>query len=1245
MRKLLTGTLTLLLAACVSTPELPPSAGFSRVEFVGEVAAPESQKLLLWHDGRLYYAHRDGAVQVTDSEARALLTLQAKGAKGEALLKSPEAVAIGNETVYIVDSASSQVVMFSLAGKYLGRFGSKGSGRSELSSPRGIAFYDGVLYVADTGNDRVQLFGDNGVFLATLEIQSAAENLKVKEAKLPYELKEPTDIDLDGAGHIYVLDRDDALIKVYNQHGGYLRHIPIKGRPTGFRVARDGIYVADLASYTIQKFNFDGTLAYYFGSKGEGRSQFASIAGLAFDGDRKVFVGDEKKAVTDVFLAEAAVVTQAAERDAARAAVRSLGTQPVAASHLAWNGRDTLYAVAEDRKTITRLRHGVVDGTIALKDIVPGAIAVDRDGALWVVDTRKLRIVRLDNAGNIVTSFASKGSGAGQLDEPSDMAIASSGIIFVADPGNDWVQAFSRDGLFLSVIRSGSGGNFDKPVAIALDPHDNLYVLDRGRSSVSIFSARGEALGEFGNDRKKAVYLSSPLDLMATHDELYVLEVDGVKVFSHEGAYLRSFGAGGKDVGAFFKPTVITAMDSSAFAIADTGNKRIQTLASIHKPAAPAEAGAEGALHGVALSWAKSDLPYIEQYVIYRATREDGDFSRIGTTTDNRFLDTGLTPEQHYFYRVAAANHYGYEGAMTPVVGATAMKYSPAALAEVQVMPHEWSLQLSWQPLETDYVKSYLIYEKREGEFINIARTTEPEFTREQLAPNTDYTLYVSTLSVDGIESEKARVMATTLASNKAPLEIETLELSDIFSNSYKLYERDGMGQVRLTNNTAVAMEGIKVAFAIKNFMDFPTETRVAHLAPGESQVFPLKAVFNNNILTVTEDTPVQTELVATYFENGQAKSYSKNQAINVYEKHRLSWSERGRFAAFVTPKDAVVLDYARGIATQFPDTRDPLQWAAAIYSALGVTGVTYIQDPSNPYQVTSGATDYVDYIQYARETLQRKSGDCDDLVALYSSALESMGIATRVIEVPGHMLMMLSTGITADDDGYTMDNMYVIHDDVLWIPVETTLIGNSFTKAWESGADTYYKWQNKGLTVLNVHEAWGTYKPASLPASDWRPDTVNRAAIEARFPEQHSTLLRMVARTRMRSYLQTIEQNPQDMTAQLQAGIISARVGDTAAAANYFETVLAAEPGNAMALNNRGNLRYMAEKYQEAASDYESAAQADPQDAMILINLAKSYQALKSTEKAKAALVRAQELDPSLKKRYRTMAIEILGH
>lgn len=1243
MRKLTAITLTLLLAACASTPELPPpAAGFAKIDFVSEIPTPKATRLLTWHDGRYYYATRSGAVQVVNEAGKAIYKLQARVGGGDAVLKRPVAATVGNGLVFISDSENNRVAMFSLSGKYRGSFGASGSGPGELREPQGVAFYDGVVYVADQGNDRIQLYGDNGVFIATLEIKTAAENEAAKKRDLPYQLKKPGGLDIDAEGHIHVFDGEARMIKVYNQHGGYLRHLALKGKPAGFRVAADGTYVIDLSSYTIQKFDFSGKLRYYFGSKGKGRSQFQAIAGLALHDNDRIAIGDNVKGAINLFQLEAAEVPPLTQRELARTSVRLLRSQKLATRYVAYaNG--ALYGVLADKKAIVRLKQGEAAEQIALgKDVEPGAMAVDSDGTLWLVDKNKSRILHLDESGKVLTAFGSDGSGAGQLDDPTDIAISSSGVIFVADPGNHWVQAFSREGVFLNVLRNGKSELFSKPAAIALDAQDNLYVLDRGRTTITSFSPHGEVLAEFGRDKEQPVHLDSPIGLVAGADEITVLEESGVKCFNLKGEYLRRFGARGKGVGEFYRPTEITSVGNSAYAIADSGNNRLQVLATLRKPAAPTEVSAKGRSHGAEISWQKSELPYIKEYTIYRANGEQGPFLRVGSVAGGTFIDEGLTPEQHYYYRVAAQSEYGYEGAPGAVVDTVAEKYAPAVMENVLVVPDVWSLKLIWAPLETAYVENYLIYEKRGDDFVKVGETKEHEFTKTGLAPEKDYTLYLSTLSVDGIESEKLKVLGTTRANNRAPLVLEAVDLSGIFSNSYKLYERDGLGKVRLTNNTGKPMENVKVSFTIKNYMDFPSEIKVKRLEPGESQEFPLKTVFNNNILTVTEDTPVQSKMVATYFEDGKKKTIGQSQSINLYEKHRLLWSEHGRFAAFVTPKDPVILNYARSISNQYPDNRDAVQWAAAIFGALGVSGVTYMQDPNNPYQVTSGKTDTVDYVQYPRETMERKSGDCDDLVALYSTALESMGISTRVIEVPQHMLMMFSTGIAADSDGYTMDNMYVIQDGVLWVPVEVTLVGKSFTTAWEKGSETYYKWQGKDLSLLNVHDSWNTYKPASLPQYDWKPPAVKRKAIEKRFPDQNATLKRIAARTRMQPYIKAIEANPQDLDAQIQAGIIAARAGDYDTAEGYFSAVLAQQPDNAKVLNNRGNLRYMQDKYQEAVNDYETAAAVDPKDALIQINLAKSYMALKDLKSAAAAFRKAVAIDPTVKQRYRTMAIDL---
>ncbi|MEN8142397.1 MAG: tetratricopeptide repeat protein, partial [Thermodesulfobacteriota bacterium] len=520
----------------------------------------------------------------------------------------------------------------------------------------------------------------------------------------------------------------------------------------------------------------------------------------------------------------------------------------------------------------------------------------------------------------------------------------------------------------------------------------------------------------------------------------------------------------------------------------------------------------------------------------------------------------------------------------------------------------------------------------------------ESNFIDSGLSSDTGYTYMVSAVSSDGEVSDHAVIETATRMATKPPLEIDVVKMEEVFSNTYKKYETDGVGSIKVTNNTGTIIEKITISFTIKDFMDFPSEMKIESLPPGESQVLLIKAVFNNNILSVTEDTAVQTALEASFYENEQVRKFSRNYPVNIYEKHRMMWDARDRFATFITPKDPVLLEFVRSVVSQYQDIETGMQRAAAVFGGLGVLGVTYIQDPSNPYQITSGRTDFVDYIQYPQETLQRKSGDCDDLVALYSSALESLGMRTKIVEVPGHMLMMFSTGIAAGSEADTMDGLFVIHEGFLWVAVETTMVGSSFVKAWEKGSSAYYEWQDKGLTVLDIRRAWSDYKPASLPSASWRPSYVSRAAIDEKFAKEFSALKKIGLRLESRTYRDRFVADPNDVDAVLQIGIIYGKSGETEDAIKAFDKVLELDPDHVATLNNIGNIHFMEERYGEACRAYERAVAIDGEDALLWVNLARCNIQLQKKEIARDAFTRAKELDGSVVQQFRLLAMELMG-
>ena len=130
------------------------TSGLSKVELVQELAVSGMRKLLGWSGGNAYFAKKDGSVSVMSKDGKELFTLQAKINKDEAILKQPEAVAVMEGMIYVVDSKTDRVAMFNLQGKYQGSLGTKSDGGffsgkgNSLSSPHGIAAHDGVLYVA-----------------------------------------------------------------------------------------------------------------------------------------------------------------------------------------------------------------------------------------------------------------------------------------------------------------------------------------------------------------------------------------------------------------------------------------------------------------------------------------------------------------------------------------------------------------------------------------------------------------------------------------------------------------------------------------------------------------------------------------------------------------------------------------------------------------------------------------------------------------------------------------------------------------------------------------------------------------------------------------------------------------------------------------------------------------------------------------------------------------------------------------
>ncbi len=130
----------------------------------------------------------------------------------------------------------------------------------------------------------------------------------------------------------------------------------------------------------------------------------------------------------------------------------------------------------------------------------PRDVAVDSSGLVYVADTGNKRIRVFTPAGELVRTIGSSGVGAGQLNEPVGLAVHPDGRLFVADTWNRRIQVFSLDGAYLNswVVTAWYGDQGNRPY-LALDAaRGQLYVTDPDAARVMVYDFNGNLLGSYG---------------------------------------------------------------------------------------------------------------------------------------------------------------------------------------------------------------------------------------------------------------------------------------------------------------------------------------------------------------------------------------------------------------------------------------------------------------------------------------------------------------------------------------------------------------------------------------------------------------------------------------------------------------------------------------------------------------------------------------------------------------------------
>ncbi len=182
---------------------------------------------------------------------------------------------------------------------------------------------------------------------------------------------------------------------------------------------------------------------------------------------------------------------------------------------------------------------------------------------------------------NILSSGGGPGEGNGYFQTPRDIVVDKEGNIYIVDSRNHRIQKFSSEGVFLTTWgkEGDKPGQFKEPCGIDIGPDGNIYVADTWNGRVQIFDSTGKFIKEFGKERG----MWGPRDLAVDRDgNIYVCDTGWCKIekFDKNGVYITTFGkkGGGTLPGEFKEPFGIKQGPDGNLYVIDRKNFRIQIL-------------------------------------------------------------------------------------------------------------------------------------------------------------------------------------------------------------------------------------------------------------------------------------------------------------------------------------------------------------------------------------------------------------------------------------------------------------------------------------------------------------------------------------------------------------------------------------------------------------------------------------------------------------------------------------------
>jgi hypothetical protein len=470
---------------------------------------------------------------------------------------------------------------------------------------------------------------------------------------------------------------------------------------------------------------------------------------------------------------------------------------------------------------------------------------------------------------------------------------------------------------------------------------------------------------------------------------------------------------------------------------------------------------------------------------------------------------------------------------------------------------------------------------------------------------------------------------------------LENLSFDAVYPVFYKYYDDHPIGSAVLRNSGSVPVENIQVRLFIKQYMDNPKICEVnARLDSGATEEVTLYGLFTNRVLEITEGNKVSVLITVDY--TVQARRYTQEfvETIRMHNRNAMTWDDDRKVAAFVTSKDNGVLKFSKNVAgmTKNESSRalnDKLLLGIALFEALNLYGMSYVVDPTTPHREFSRDGQAVDFLQFPRQTLEYRAGDCDDLSVLYNALMESVGIDTAFMTIPGHIFVAFSLDMKREEalKVFSNENDLLYFNDSAWVPLETTALGDGFLRAWMLGAQQWRDTPEKKSSVFSTRSAWKVFEPVGFFGNTdlVLPDS---NAVLNRYTDEVNRLVRYEITDRERQLLSEIERDGENLKTVNRLGVLYARYGLEDAAVEQFNRVLN-QVEYLPSLMNLGNVYFIRGEYRRAQIYYERAHVLDPENGRVLLLLTRVFQRTGDRSSAEEAFSTLSKVDPDLAEQY----------